>query len=212
MADPKEQPGYFETFSCYLLAWSLRKLYKRAVHWSSQGFHYYLNLYTEEQLGLAHDSAFSENNQRDLPTRRDTVLADYFLKGKNIGLLASIMQEHPDPTYHASTLPYLTTAFETVVSSEVAVYIYCREICIEFHQFLVALLRAYTKSVQDLNAERANKAFHKAFYNLAIFFWKVARSHILHIHIHTLFDTSGLAIPNDRLKWTYASHFMSKTG
>ena len=216
MTNPQAQAKYFEEFSQYLVASCWPKMYERANHWSSKGFCYYLCQFSEIHLALAYDAGFTKQIGECSPKRRDAVLAKYFLGGKDMGLLQSIMEQHPHSAHRTSQLPHLTAAFRTVRSSETVVHIYGRETCSEFHQFLVALLRAYIKSLEALKREPSKRLGVK-FYNLAIFLWKVARSRILQIHLRTLhaatkFVGVSLGMPADDLEHVYSAYFMRAQG
>jgi hypothetical protein len=218
MTNPQAKSKHFEQFSQYLAASCWPKVFKRMTHWSSTAFHYFLARYTKKDLLLTYDAGFSEEHLGDSPKRRDAALAEYFLQMKKMGLLTSIMKEHPNPALRTSQFPHLTAAFEKVVSSEMAVHIYNRETCHEFHQFLVALLCAYTTSLEALQRQ-PTKSLGLAFYNLAIVLWKVARSQILLIHLRTLngaIDSDQVAVtlgmPNDGHKVAYKNFFKSLQG
>lgn len=138
------------------------------------------------------------------------------MEGKDIGLLKSIMEQHPNLNHRTSQLPHLTTAFRMVQSSQIAVHIYGRETCCEFHHFLVALLCAYTKKLAALKRE-PSKQLGLEFYNLAVVLWKVARSQILQIHLRTLHTATksigvSLGMPDDRLEHVYSAYFMWMEG
>jgi hypothetical protein len=187
-------------------------MHKRATHWTSTAFCYFLCRFSEQDLTLAYDAGFSEQSLKNPPKRRDAVLAEYFLQVKKMGLLEPIMKEHPNPALRTSQFPHLTAAFEKVVSSEMAVHIYNRETCQEFHQFLVALLCAYTTSLEALQRQ-PTKSLGLAFYNLAVVLWKVARSRILQIHLRTLHAAAEmvgvhLGMPKRHLKQVYSDYML----
>lgn len=215
MTEPQSKSSFFEHFSQYLVASCWPKIYKRVTHWASTGFRYFLSRYTTRDLSLMYDAGFPEKDLEDLPKRRDVALAEYFLEVKTLGLLESIMKEHPNPALRTLQFPHLTAAFEKVVSSTTAVHIYNRETCWEFHQFLVALLSAYTATLEALR-RGPTKPLGLMVYNLTVVFWKVARSQILLIHLRTLdgaIDTElvNLGMPNDGHKLIYKTIF-SLTG
>lgn len=121
------------------------------------------------------------------------------------------MNDHPDPAQRSGWLPHLTNAFENAQRSDMVVTIYDDKTCYEFHKFLVALLFAYTKSLVAIN-EKQDRTLGLKYFNIALIFWKVARSGVLRIHLDvlgTLTEDFGpaLAMPNDQWKSVYLSYF-----
>jgi hypothetical protein len=143
-------------------------------------------------------------------------LATYFSKIKVNGMLELIMQEHPNPNHRKSKLPHLAAAFENVSSSTTPINIYSKDTCSEFHQFLIALLSAYTKIILEIKQRSLSKSPKSSvgfsrFYNIAILLWKVARSQILRIHLRALYaaaDVVGviLGMPNYQFRNLYSNY------
>lgn len=188
----------------------------RAATWCSQGFLFFLCQYTHGDVRGA--CKYTQYDRKGPPTRKDAVLASYFLDLKACGLLELIMKEHPNPTHRLNPLTRLSDAFKKVQSSETAVSIYDENTCYEFHTFLVALVIAYTKSVKALRQKR-DRTRGRVFFKFAIILWKVARSNILRLHLralHAAADSeamgSFLRKPDVRRRAVYSKYFEEVQG
>jgi len=126
------------------------------------------------------------------------------------------MKEHPNTTHFSEPLVHLTNTFEKMARSDKVVVIYNKETCYEFHFFLIALLFAYTKGLIALK-KKWDMTLGREYYKLAIVFWKVASSSVLHIHLYVLDTVTGdfgtaLAMPNYQWKSVYVLYFEGSDG
>lgn len=177
----------------------------RVTGWASQGCFYHLSIIPDNEICTAYN--FLQASVK-IPSRKDEKLTRLFLAAEKEGLIKSIMAEHPNPAHHASKLVHLSNAFKSANASTIAVNIYNKDTCCEFHHFLVALLAAYIKSLQALR-QKQDRSHGNSFYNLAMTLWSVGRSNILRVHLDLLEAASitFLLVPNDHNKNTYSDNF-----
>jgi hypothetical protein len=202
--DQAARTSLFHTFSRYLVASCWRKMYLRAIHWSSKGLMYILGSLDEKRMQQIFDASLVKTTGR-----RDSALA---IMLQNKTLCSAVSQEYRGPNGRPDNLTEFTHLPSAFGKDKPA---YNRLTCFEFHRLLVGTLLGYGKALGAF-AEAMNKSdtasvaerdiLAEKFYRYYRLLWRIAYSHMLIQHLEMLQAASLLRFPTDDAKEVYQDY------
>jgi hypothetical protein len=207
----------FQNMTYYLVSSSWRKMKRRMHHWSSNGFLFSLSYSDGQRVQDAFRNYSNSKPHTPANYRKDETLAKLFITlGEQ--RIQRIMQNYPSgqgstPVPSPTSLPNLSEAFKEILrEGSPQTTVYTLETCVEFHQFLVALLFTYSKALLQLSEVRKPKsdaldsevrAAFEDLWNLSNLLWRVAYSRILRHHLTVLHHGGLLNVPVGTSRSTY---------
>lgn len=206
--DSGHKTAVFERFGHHLVSIYWQKMCRRYRDWSSLGYIYHLSRVTLEVLdspGIMTAIFTAED------FKVDTGLASVLVKLEDSNKIGEIMEHHPT-IRNPSALSHLMSAFRTALEqpADERKIQYTKDICIEFHQLLVAVLWGYGNALQGLcKAVRESKELEadaKLVWEYVHLFWRIAYSRILHRHMAVLETGGTLQIPFSSQEIAYKNY------
>ena len=152
-----ERIASFHNMMKYMVACCWQKMYRRMCKWQSKGFKHYLVSVSDNAIKSDPTGYMSTMTTRP-PKRMDSALNKAI-----IDLHSTIAQDRRKiPGFSQPGLLKLAAACERVQSSkrDEQRRVYGQDTCVEFHQFLIAVLDGYRNALDEwnsLNEEAKNK-------------------------------------------------------
>ena len=208
------QDTLFHSFTPYITASCRDKMYRRINNWASDGFIFFLCRVKNESI----QNVFVQENL--LPSkRRDNALGEMLQEPT---LLKRASKEYrapensqpgPPPTFGRLACKFKLAEGE----GDRICTIYSEDICVEFHQLLVATLLGYKRTLAAFTAAMGKMEYTDEIReNLAIEFhrfsrllWRIACSQMLSQHLRMLGASGLLPLPVESDKCVY-QRYMNK--
>jgi hypothetical protein len=198
--DENTRNSYFSKFTKYIVCCCWRKMRRRILHWSSQGFIW--------SLGQISDITVEQScisNANNIPFKRDISLGNLLRRMGDAGI-NEILSNHAQPPGNEESsqnlLSTLRAAFQNALQNNTSTSPYNKDTCVEFHHLLVSALLAFGKTLAQFSEHSSNESFLKLF-RVTLLLWRLGHSWALRHHLSALEAGGALFIPNHEMKTLY---------